>query len=80
VVVGSGDIDSDGVDEILTMPGPDPNAIANVRAWNVDGGEPFLLESQSFDAFDSWMTHGGRIAGIEMTAATRQPAEHGYNR
>jgi len=64
VVVGAGDVDNDGTDEILTMPGPDPSKQPHLRAWNADGGVVTLVESLDFDAFDDpSLTHGGRVAG-----------------
>ncbi len=32
-----GDLDGDGYDEIVTMPGPDPDQPAHLRAWNAGG-------------------------------------------
>ncbi len=64
VVVGAADVDADGLDELLTMPGPSSLNAARLRAWDVDGGTPHLDgKNWDFDAFDSWMTHGGRVAG-----------------
>lgn len=63
-VVGAADVDNDGKDELLTLPGPGPSNRAWLRAWdvNVDGVE--LDEwNWSFDLFDPWMTHGGKVAG-----------------
>jgi hypothetical protein len=63
-MVGSGDVDGDGIDEILTMPGRDPFQPPVARAWNVDGGTAGLIETIDFDAYgDMVLTHGGKIAG-----------------
>ena len=60
-----GDVDGDGVAEILTMPGPDPVATARLRGWNVDGGPVTPLAAFDFTAYDAWMTYGGRVAVVE---------------
>ncbi len=39
VNVACGDLDGDGLDEILTAPGPGPALGAFVRGWNVDGSQ-----------------------------------------
>ncbi len=38
VNVACGDVDGDGIDEIITAPGPSGFFAAHVRGWNVDGG------------------------------------------
>lgn len=38
VRVACGDLDGDGIDEIITAPGPDPAFPARIRGWNYDGG------------------------------------------
>jgi len=64
VTLACGDIDDDGMDEILTLPGPQPGAAAHLRSWNADGGavSPSTLDSI---AFDSWMGYGGRAAVVD---------------
>jgi len=58
------DVDSDGFDEILSMPGPDATQTALARCWNVDGGTAELITTIDFDAYgDMGLTHGGKIAG-----------------
>jgi len=58
------DVDGDGYDEILTMPGPDATQTALTRCWNVDGGTAELITTIDFDAYgDMGLTHGGKIAG-----------------
>jgi hypothetical protein len=62
-VVGAGDVDNDGIDELLTAAGPDPALPVRIRAWNADGGSVSLVGAVDFQAYDDWMTHGGRVAG-----------------
>jgi len=60
--VSTGDVDGDGVVEIITMPGPDASIGAQIKGWNVDGG----VASHSgldFPAYDETVTHGGTVAG-----------------
>jgi hypothetical protein len=63
VVVSGFDVDGDGKDEILTMPGPDPAQPARVRAWNADGGVVTAVEGVDYIPYYSGITYGGRIAG-----------------
>ena len=63
VSLGCGDIDNDGFDEILTMPGPDPDQPARLRSWNVDGGSA-AAGDVDFEAFgDLGLGHGGNVTG-----------------
>jgi hypothetical protein len=63
-VVSCADLDGDGIDEILTGPGPDPAMPAWVRGWNVDGGEASLMPEIDFLAWDSaQVSHGATVAG-----------------
>ncbi len=64
VVVGAADVDQDGIDELLTLPGPGPSNSAWLIGWHVETGEPEHSEySWNWNAFDSWLTHGGNVAG-----------------
>lgn len=63
VVVAAYDVDGDGVDEILTMPGPDPEQPAHAKAWNVDGEQVTAIEEIDFYPYSDEMRYGGRIAG-----------------
>ena len=64
VQVGTGDVDADGVDEILTMPGADAAIGAQLRAWNVDGGTASAVTGIDFDAYaDATVIKGGTVAG-----------------
>jgi hypothetical protein len=62
VEVATYDIDGDGKDEILSMPGPDPSRPAYVRAWNVDDGQVTAIQGIDYLPYGNRMTHGGRIA------------------
>ncbi len=63
-VVSTADMDGDGVDEIVTMPGPDATWEARVRAWDVDNGTASQLGAIDFPAYDGMgLTGGGQIAG-----------------
>jgi photosystem II stability/assembly factor-like uncharacterized protein len=64
VTADSADVDGDGMDEILTMPGPAPDQPARVRAWNVDGGTAVPIGAIDFSAYaDGGYRYGGKIAG-----------------
>ena len=59
---GAADIDADGYDEILAMPGPGPDQEAEARAWNYDG-EPLTLIG-AFAAYHGMdLGYGGKITG-----------------
>jgi len=62
-VVAAYDVDGDGIDEILTMPGPDPSQPAHAKAWNVDGGEVTAISEIDFYPYSDEIRYGGRIAG-----------------
>jgi parallel beta-helix repeat protein len=62
-VVSAADVDNDGRDELLTMPGPGPSNESVLRAWNVETGEPVLDSFFYWRVLDSWMTYGGSVAG-----------------
>jgi len=64
VEVSTADVDADGQDEILTMPGPGPENIPWLRAWNVLPGQVSLVDGYFDGRFlDAWLTHGGTVAG-----------------
>ena len=51
VNVSAGDIDGDGIDEIVTGPGPGAVYGPHVRGWNVDGGEASPIPGVSYFAY-----------------------------
>jgi len=63
VNVACGDVDGDGIDEIITAPGPAGLFGAHVRGWNHDGAGLEELPGLSFFAF-SWPDNrfGARIS------------------
>ncbi len=62
--VAMSDLDGDGYDELLTVPGPDAGWPAQVKAWNVDGGTATAITSIDFDAYtDLGLMYGGAVAG-----------------
>jgi len=67
VVVGAWDLDDDGQDEILTMPGPGESLTAYLRAYRRSGLGVELVSEYTFSAYDSWMTHGGTVCGGDFS-------------
>jgi fibronectin-binding autotransporter adhesin len=64
VRLAAADIHGDGIDEIITIPGPDGGGFADVLVWRVAGGEPTLVNRIEFDAYqDLGLTFGGTVAG-----------------
>jgi hypothetical protein len=63
VNVACGDLDDDGIDEIVTGPGPSSFFGAHVRGWNYDGGAVEPIPGCSFFAFDpATIRHGANVA------------------
>jgi len=58
VRVTGGDVDGDGVDEMITTPGPGVMFASHVRGWNYDGVALAAIPSISFFAFDGSLLHG----------------------
>jgi hypothetical protein len=62
--VGCGDLDGDGFDEIVTVPGPDPDEPALVLTWSVSNGTANLVNRAEIDAYQAFhWTFGGTVAG-----------------
>ncbi len=63
VNVACGDLDGNGIDEIVTGRGPGPNAPAMVRCWNYDGLIVSNLPEMELLAYDPGLfSHGVRVA------------------
>jgi len=73
VVVTAGDVDGDGIDEIITAPGPSAAFGAHVRGWNHDGTEIAPIPGFSFFAWPPGQyRYGARIsAGTDLTGNGR---------
>lgn len=66
VAVACGDLDGDGIDEILTAPGPAVVFGPHIRGWNYDGGAVEPIPGISFFAFSSW-DFGARVSsGVDL--------------
>ncbi len=64
VQLASADIHGDGIDEILTVPGPDPDEPALVLTWRMSNGTVIAVNRAEIDAYvDLGLNHGGTIAG-----------------
>ncbi len=63
VNVTCGDIDDDGMDEIVTGPGPSALFGAHIRGWNYDGDVLTPIPDCSFFAFSpAALRHGAKVA------------------
>jgi len=61
VRVACGDIDGDGMDEIVTGPGPSERFGSHVRGWNYDGGALTSMNDVSYFAYDDVGSRGGVV-------------------
>ncbi len=59
VNVAAGDVDRDGIDELLTAPGPSVAFASHIRGWNVDGGSVIPLDGCSFIAWSPTLPRFG---------------------
>ena len=66
VQVACGDIDGDGIDEILTAPGPSTVFSPHIRAWNYDGGTLTPISQVSFVAYADLSTFGATVAAADV--------------
>jgi hypothetical protein len=62
VRVTGGDVDGDGIDELITTPGPGVVFASHVRGWNYDGANLTSIPSISFLAFDASLHYGADAA------------------
>jgi len=66
VNVGCGDLDDDGIDEIITGPGPGPDFPARIRGWNHDGSGLTAMGGIDFLAWPAGdVGYGARVAFLE---------------
>jgi len=72
--VGCGDVDGDGIDEILTAPGPSPLFGAHIRGWNCDGGAVAAIPGINFFAWDyPAVSYGARVSsGVDFNGDGRE--------
>ncbi len=65
VNVACGDVDGDGIDEVLTGPGPREDYAPRVRAFNCDGGAATPVPGVDFLAYNPGLfSHGVKVAGV----------------
>jgi len=65
VNVACGDLDGDGLAEIVTAPGPGPGFGAHIRGWQFDGETVAPLAGCDFLAFDYQTTKYGAVVTCE---------------
>jgi len=64
VNVSCGDLDDDGIDEILTGPGPGSDYLARVRGFNYDGQVLTAMTGVDFNAYEAaGNRYGVKVAG-----------------
>ncbi len=66
VRVSCGDVDGDGMDEIITSPGPGPAFAAHIRGWNYDGMTLESIPSLNFLAFADTNFRRGASTAVAM--------------
>ena len=67
IIITAGDIDGDGIPELITAPGPGPNNPAKVTIWKY--GQAALTEVSAFMAFDG--AYGVNIATGDIDGDNR---------
>ena len=60
VNVECGDLDGDGIDELVTGPGPGTIFASHIRGWNVDGGAAAAMGGVNFIAYPD-LVWGARV-------------------
>jgi hypothetical protein len=63
-VVNCGDLDNDGIDELLTTPGPHSENPARLKSWNYDGEVLAQIDRMSFLLFEE----GEYVAGARLAS------------
>ncbi len=71
VNVSSGDVDGDGIDEIVTGAGPGAVFSPHVRGWNYDGSSITPLPGLSFFAWDAVRFGASVFAGADLNGDDR---------
>ncbi|MFN7972630.1 MAG: sialidase family protein [Acidobacteriota bacterium] len=66
--VEGGDLDADGIEEILTAPGPDPAANARIRGWNYDGANLTAIAAVDFDGMPGVNRQGATVDAYDIDA------------
>ncbi len=68
VRVACGDLDGDGIDELVTAPGPSPTFGAHIRGWNYDGNSVAPMTGCSFFALpQAQYSYGAQVfAGADL--------------
>jgi len=66
VNVTCGDVDGDGIDEIITGAGPGPVFAPHVRGWNCDGDTITPLDGLSFFAWNGYRYGATVCAGADL--------------
>ncbi len=66
VRVACGDIDGDGIDEIITAPGPAAVFGSHIRAWNYDGGTLTPISQVNFMAYTDLTSFGATVAAADV--------------
>ena len=83
VRVATGDIDGDGIDEIVTAPGPGEIFSPHIRAFDYDGAAVSPISAVSFSAYEEYSEYGATVAtadldgdGIDEIITGPGPGEH----
>ena len=71
VNVSCGDVDGDGIDELVTGPGPGGMSGAHVRGWNYDGDQVSSLPGFSFFAWNEYQFGTNVFAGADLNGDSR---------